>query len=180
MYKRQPSNPPPPKKGPSDDARRLARTAFLVGLKSDATEDELRTAFEGCGAVAQTRVLKDKRSGQPTGKGFVEFREDGEARAKALKLGKEPRKALGGSAPCKIFASKYLCPDRPAAPPPKKPRAPSRPLVPRVLRRPQQGRRPGRLGVGAAPAPAAPAPDVPEGGHSQDAFRAMFLKGKDK
>ena len=97
--------PPPPKKGPSDDARRLARTAFLVGLKSDATEDELRAAFEGCGAVAQTRVLKDKRSGQPTGKGFVEFVEDGDARAKALKLGKEQRKALGGSAPCKCFAS---------------------------------------------------------------------------
>ncbi len=174
-----PAQQPPPKKGPSDDARRLARTAFLVGLKSDATEDELRTAFEGCGAVAQTRVLKDKRSGQPTGKGFVEFVEDGDARDKALKLGKEPRKALGGSAPCKIFASKYLCPDRPAAAAARKPRAPSRPLVPRVLRRPQQGRRPGRLGVGAdsaaAPAPAAP---VPAGGHSQDAFRAMFLKGK--
>jgi len=176
-----PANPPPPKKGPSDDARRLARTAFLVGLKSDATEDELRTAFEVCGAVAQTRVLKDKRSGQPTGKGFVEFLEDGDARAKALKLGKEPRKALGGSAPCKVFASKYLCPDRPAAPAPKKPRAPSRPLVPRVLRRPQQGRRPGRLGVGADSAAApAPAAAVPEGGHSQDAFRAMFLKGRSK
>ena len=175
-----PANPPPPKKGPSDDARRLSRTAFLVGLKSDATEEELRIAFEGCGAVAQTRVLKDKRSGQPTGKGFVEFVEDGDARAKALKLGKEPRKALGGSAPCKIFASKYLCPDRPAEAKPRKPRAPSRPLVPRVLRRPQQGRRPGRLGVGADSAAAAPAPaaPVPAGGHSQDAFRAMFLKGK--
>ena len=142
-------------------------------------EEELKTAFEGCGAVAQTRVLKDKRSGQPTGKGFVEFVEDGDARAKALKLGKEPRKALGGSAPCKVFASKYLCPERPVAKEPRKPRAPSRPLVPRVLRRPQQGRRPGRLGVGADSAPApAPAAAVPEGGHSQDAFRAMFLKGK--
>ena len=110
----------------------------------------------------------------------MEFLEDGDARAKALKLGKDQRKALGGAAPCKIFASKYLCPDRPAAPAPKKPRAPSRPLVPRVLRRPQQGRRPGRLGVGADSAAApAPAAAVPEGGHSQDAFRAMFLKGKD-
>ena len=174
----RPSNPPPPKKGPSDDARRLARTAFLVGLKSDATEDELRAAFEGCGAVAQTRVLKDKRSGQPTGKGFVEFVEDGDARAKALKLGKEQRKALGGAAPCKIFASKYACPDRPAAPPPKSRGRPQD----RSCRAFCEGRSRAAGRGGSASARMLLLlllrPLFLKGGHSQDAFRAMFLQGE--
>ena len=168
--------PPPPKKGPNDDAKRLARTAFLVGLKGATTEAELELAFAPCGAIAQTRVLRDKRSGTPTGKGFVEFAEDDGARGKALKLGKEERRALGGDKPVSVFASKYLCPAAPVAAPPRPRRAPSGPLVPRAVRRPQQARRPGRLGVGA-PAPAAAPVDVPAGGHSQDAFRSMFLGG---
>ena len=170
--------PPPPKKGPSDDAKRLARTAFLVGLKGGATtEAELRTAFGPCGAISQTRVLRDKRSGAPTGKGFVEFAEDDGARGKALKLGKEERRALGGDKPVSVFASKYLCPAAPVAAPPRPRRAPSGPLVPRAVRRPQQARRPGRLGVGAPAPAAAPVAPPPAGGHSQDAFRSMFMGG---
>ena len=103
--------------GPSDDARRRT-DGFLVGLKSDATEDELRTARR-CGAVAQTRVLKDKRSGQPTGKGFVEnswrtvTRGQGPQARQGAAEGARWRRAV------QIFASKYLCPERPAAPAPK-------------------------------------------------------------
>jgi RNA recognition motif-containing protein len=54
---------------------------YVGGLSYDATEAELRDAFEAFGAVASVNIIKDKFSGQSKGFGFVEMASTSEAQA---------------------------------------------------------------------------------------------------
>ncbi len=54
---------------------------ILVGnLSFDATEDDVRQAFEAHGAVSSAKLISDRETGQPRGFGFVEMPNDEEAR----------------------------------------------------------------------------------------------------
>jgi RNA recognition motif-containing protein len=46
---------------------------YVGNLSSEATEDEIRKAFETFGEVASARIIKDKYTGQSRGFGFVEM-----------------------------------------------------------------------------------------------------------
>jgi len=60
----------------------MAATILHVGnLSFQTTEEELRTAFEGYGAVASVRVVLDRESGRPRGFAFVEMESEPNADA---------------------------------------------------------------------------------------------------
>jgi RNA recognition motif-containing protein len=54
---------------------------YVGNLASDATDADLREAFEAFGQVDSARVVKDKFSGTSRGFGFVEMADESEAQA---------------------------------------------------------------------------------------------------
>ena len=54
---------------------------YVGNLSRQATEEDLRHAFEGFGQVASATIIRDKVSGQSRGFGFVEMPNEAEARA---------------------------------------------------------------------------------------------------
>ncbi|MBI5286464.1 MAG: RNA-binding protein [Deltaproteobacteria bacterium] len=46
---------------------------YVGNLSSEATEEDLREAFEAFGEVASVTIIKDKFSGESRGFGFVEM-----------------------------------------------------------------------------------------------------------
>jgi RNA recognition motif-containing protein len=54
---------------------------YVGGLSYDATEADLREAFEAFGAVSSVNIIKDQFSGQSRGFGFVEMPTTSEAQA---------------------------------------------------------------------------------------------------
>ncbi|MEP0828140.1 MAG: RNA-binding protein [bacterium] len=54
---------------------------YVGNLSTDATEDDLRQAFEGFGQVTSVNIIKDKFSGESRGFGFVEMSSKDEALA---------------------------------------------------------------------------------------------------
>ena len=54
---------------------------YVGNLSNDATEDDLRQAFEAFGQVSSTNIIKDKFSGESRGFGFVEMPAKAEAEA---------------------------------------------------------------------------------------------------
>jgi RNA recognition motif-containing protein len=54
---------------------------YVGGLSYDATEADLREAFEAFGAVTSVNIIKDQFSGQSRGFGFVEMPTASEAQA---------------------------------------------------------------------------------------------------
>lgn len=53
---------------------------FVGNLPFSMDEDELRGLFEAHGAVESADIITDRETGRSRGFGFVEMREDGEAR----------------------------------------------------------------------------------------------------
>ena len=67
---------------------------YVGNLSSQATEEELRAAFEAFGQVTAANIIKDRYSGESRGFGFVEMPTKAEAEAAITGLnGKE----LGGN-----------------------------------------------------------------------------------
>ncbi len=54
---------------------------YCGNLSFSATEEELRSLFEGYGEVTSVAVIKDKMTGQSRGFAFVEMPNDSEAQA---------------------------------------------------------------------------------------------------
>jgi len=54
---------------------------FVGNLSREATENDVRHAFEGFGQVASATIIRDKVNGQSRGFGFVEVPNEAEARA---------------------------------------------------------------------------------------------------
>ena len=54
---------------------------YVGNLAFSSSEDDLRQAFEGFGAVSSVNIIRDKFSGESRGFGFVEMDSDDEARA---------------------------------------------------------------------------------------------------
>jgi RNA recognition motif-containing protein len=54
---------------------------YVGGLSYDATEADVREAFEAFGAVTSVTIIKDQFSGQSRGFGFVEMPTASEAQA---------------------------------------------------------------------------------------------------
>ncbi len=59
---------------------------FVGNLSRQATDDDLREAFEAHGQVDSARVIKDKFTGESRGFGFVEMPSDDEAREAMEKI----------------------------------------------------------------------------------------------
>ncbi len=53
---------------------------YVGNLAREATEDDLRQAFEACGQVESANIIKDKFSGESRGFGFVEMPAQEEAK----------------------------------------------------------------------------------------------------
>ncbi len=53
---------------------------YVGNLSFDATEEDLRSAFEAFGKVDAANIIKDRDSGRPKGFGFVEMPSAEEAR----------------------------------------------------------------------------------------------------
>lgn len=63
---------------------------YVGNLSFNATEDDIRQAFEAYGQVSAASIIKDKFTGQSRGFGFVEMPEAGEGQAAIAALnGKE-------------------------------------------------------------------------------------------
>lgn len=54
---------------------------YVGNLAHDATEQELKAAFEAFGEVKYAKIIMDRDTGQPRGFGFVEMPDEGEASA---------------------------------------------------------------------------------------------------
>lgn len=54
---------------------------YVGNLPREATEEEIRKAFEAFGQVASVTIIKDKFSGESRGFGFVEMPSNTEAQA---------------------------------------------------------------------------------------------------
>jgi RNA recognition motif-containing protein len=54
---------------------------YVGNLSNDASEADLRQAFEAFGQVSSATVIKDRFSGESRGFGFVEMPDKGEAQA---------------------------------------------------------------------------------------------------
>jgi RNA recognition motif-containing protein len=61
---------------------------YVGNLSYEATEDDLRQAFEAHGEVSSVAIIKDRTTGKSRGFGFVEMPDNGQAQAaiKALNL----------------------------------------------------------------------------------------------
>jgi cold-inducible RNA-binding protein len=63
---------------------------YVGNLSYNATEENLRQAFESFGQLISARIIKDKYTGQSKGFGFVEMLEQSQAQAAIKSLnGKE-------------------------------------------------------------------------------------------
>ena len=54
---------------------------YVGNLPREATEDDLKEAFEAFGEVTSVKIIKDKFTGDPRGFGFVEMSNNTEAQA---------------------------------------------------------------------------------------------------
>ncbi len=54
---------------------------YVGNLSYNTTEEELKELFSQCGTPESVRILTDGGSGRSKGFGFVEFKDEGEARA---------------------------------------------------------------------------------------------------
>jgi len=54
---------------------------YVGNLSYEATEEQLREAFEGFGEVSSVNIIKDKYTGDPRGFAFVEMSDQGQASA---------------------------------------------------------------------------------------------------
>ena len=54
---------------------------YVGNLPREATEDDLRQAFEAFGEVTSAKIITDKFTGDPRGFGFVEMSNNSEAQA---------------------------------------------------------------------------------------------------
>ena len=54
---------------------------YVGNLPREATEDDLRKAFEAFGEVTSAKIITDKFTGDPRGFGFVEMSNNTEAQA---------------------------------------------------------------------------------------------------
>ena len=59
----------------------MSMKLYVGGLAYSVTEQELDALFAEYGKVTSATVIKDRDSGQSKGFGFVEFADDGEAKA---------------------------------------------------------------------------------------------------
>jgi RNA recognition motif-containing protein len=57
----------------------MAKKLYVGGLPYSTTEDELRDAFAGAGAVSSASIIMDRMSGRSKGFGFVEMTNDEDA-----------------------------------------------------------------------------------------------------
>jgi RNA recognition motif-containing protein len=57
------------------------KNIYVGNLSYDATEDDLRQAFEEHGQVSSVKVIADRETGRPRGFAFVEMPNDAEADA---------------------------------------------------------------------------------------------------
>jgi len=57
------------------------KNIYVGNLSYDATEDDLRQAFEEHGQVSSVKVITDRETGRPRGFAFVEMPNDAEAEA---------------------------------------------------------------------------------------------------
>jgi len=57
------------------------KNIYVGNLSYDATEDDLRQAFEEHGQVSSVKVISDRETGRPRGFAFVEMPNDAEAEA---------------------------------------------------------------------------------------------------
>jgi cold-inducible RNA-binding protein len=55
------------------------KNIFVGNLSFTATEDSVRSMFEGYGTVERVSIVTDRDTGQPKGFGFVEMTNDAEA-----------------------------------------------------------------------------------------------------
>jgi len=73
---------------------------YVGNLSRNASEEDLRQAFEAFGQVATTTVIKDKFTGESRGFGFVEMPSKEEALGRALNVNearpREQRPRFGG------------------------------------------------------------------------------------
>lgn len=65
---------------------------YIGNLPREATEDDLRKAFEAFGEVASITIVKDKFTGEPRGFGFVEMPAKAQAQAAIAGLNGKPLK----------------------------------------------------------------------------------------
>jgi len=66
--------------GQGEENKEIRMNIYVGNLSYDATEDDLRQAFEAFGQVASVAVIKDRYTGRSRGFGFVEMSVDDEAR----------------------------------------------------------------------------------------------------
>ncbi len=61
---------------------------YVGNLSYEATEDDLRQAFEAHGEVSSVAIIRDRATGRSRGFGFVEMSDNGQAQSaiKALNL----------------------------------------------------------------------------------------------
>lgn len=68
----------------------MSVTLYVGGLSYSSTEDSLRDAFAGAGAVVSAKIIIDKMTNRSRGFGFVEMESDADAeKAIAMWNGKE-------------------------------------------------------------------------------------------
>lgn len=58
----------------------MAVNIYVGNLSYEASDEDLRAAFEGFGQVSSARVIRDKETGRSRGFGFVEMPNADEAR----------------------------------------------------------------------------------------------------
>ncbi len=63
---------------------------YVGNLSFDATEDQIREAFEAFGEITSVNVITDRDSGRPRGFCFVEMANDDEGKAAIAGLNGEP------------------------------------------------------------------------------------------
>ena len=51
----------------------MSKKLFIGNIEWNATEEDLRTLFEGIGPVEEVQIIQDKFSGRSKGFGFVTF-----------------------------------------------------------------------------------------------------------
>ncbi len=55
----------------------MSKKLYVGNLPFNATEEEIRTAFEAYGTVHEVSLISDRQTGRPRGFGFVEMDDEG-------------------------------------------------------------------------------------------------------
>jgi RNA recognition motif-containing protein len=63
------------------DEKEVSMNIYVGNLSYEATEEDLKQAFEGFGQVESVNIIKDKYSGESKGFGFVEMPAKAEAQS---------------------------------------------------------------------------------------------------